>query len=364
MSIEIRLLKKGEEELANEVYNNVRGNSRPIEKFFWEFVNTPAGPAIYVVAVDTLKEGNQIIGTQCAIPIFGTDNNGNTFLTGKSEDTYVDPAYRGQKLFDRMYELLFEECRKTGIKIIWGFTYARKPFLKVGFEIPSDTIQGLLVNDISKSTTYLPALNPDNRTKHKIQIALLNAAAKGNRILYSFNSSKLPARFSCEEKLIEEKSEFVQSCISIQDQQTYDIFQSSAYSDWRLKKNPFNNNYCELNYYKDDKWIASILYNFRAEGFAYIEQMYFDPILSVKQKLIIIRNAVIKILEKNTFLIRFWGFDKNPINVMEMNLLKKTGFIFIKKGTGIVWKNLQPLEETKIEFKQVHFSRVYTQGNI
>ena len=366
MSIIIRLLQKGEEKLANEAFNIGNNRSRPLENFIWEFVSPPAGPAIYVVAVDTTKSGNPIIGTQCAIPILLTDNNGNQVLTAKSEDTLVDAAYRGQKLFDKMYELLFSECIKAGIKVIWGFTPARKPFLKIGFEIPANTLQGILVNDIYKATKHLRKLNPEGNSRQMFQLAGLSTLSKLNKIRYSLNNSTLPVGLTCDEKFISNKSEFIPPAISIKGTTTYDLFQSAEYSEWRFMKNPFNNEYWELNYYKSGKWAASILANFRPEGFAYIEQMYFDPAVLYDDKIVIVRNAVAKILKKgNPFFIRFLGFDENPLNKEELQLLKKAGFLFVKRSLAIVWKSCLPLENGNfIDFNQVHFSRTYTQGHM
>lgn len=128
MNIRIRLLLDSEYATVNEVYNEAYGNIRPLDSFKWEFVNGPWGKAIYVIAEDLEKQGNKIIGTQSAIPMVFINGKGETVLTAKSEDTFVHPDYRGHKLFDRMYELLFSECKNAGIQYLWGFTYARKPF--------------------------------------------------------------------------------------------------------------------------------------------------------------------------------------------------------------------------------------------
>ena len=115
MNIRIRLLLDSEYATVNEVYNEAYGNIRPLDSFKWEFVNGPWGKAIYVIAEDLEKQGNKIIGTQSAIPMVFINGKGETVLTAKSEDTFVHPDYRGHKLFDRMYELLFSECKNAGI---------------------------------------------------------------------------------------------------------------------------------------------------------------------------------------------------------------------------------------------------------
>ena len=161
MRINIRLMDESEIPFVNEVYNSAYGNIRPDDFFIWEFINCPWGKAIYVIAEDLDRVGNKIIGTQSAIPIVMTDGM-RQVLTAKSEDTFVHPEYRGHKLFDRMYELLIEECKKAGINYIWGFTYARKPFQKLGFTIPFNTVQGLIVQAPFKAYKILSSFNIEN----------------------------------------------------------------------------------------------------------------------------------------------------------------------------------------------------------
>ena len=43
----------------------------------------------------------------------------------------VDPQYRGQNIFNNIYDFLFEKCLESGINVIWGYTAAKKPFQKI-----------------------------------------------------------------------------------------------------------------------------------------------------------------------------------------------------------------------------------------
>ena len=152
-NINIRLIQDSDIDLINEFHNRIYQDNRTKEDFIWEFYNAPAGKAIYIVAEDLAK--NKIIGTQCAIPIILKKADGKEILSGKSEDTLVDPEYRGMQLFEKMYSSLFSECRKSGINYIWGFTPALKPFIKIGFEAPYLHHQSLMTINIIKSYKYL-----------------------------------------------------------------------------------------------------------------------------------------------------------------------------------------------------------------
>lgn len=96
----------------------------------WQFFDPslPA-PGILVGAWD----GERLAGTQGFIPTAAMLGD-QAVLTVKSELTLVNPAYRGQGLFDGMYKLGLELCAGAGIACVWGFTSAVKPFQKVGFD--------------------------------------------------------------------------------------------------------------------------------------------------------------------------------------------------------------------------------------
>ncbi len=134
----------------NDFYNRLHNSDRSIEQFRWEFHNGPVMTGIYIIAKDTEKD--TVIGSQAVIPINLVTANGEIILSGKSEDTLVDPNYRGKRIFNNMYEMLFDECTKAGINYIWGFTTAKKPFLKMDFEIPWSHSQTLIVNNPMEST--------------------------------------------------------------------------------------------------------------------------------------------------------------------------------------------------------------------
>ena len=94
-----RLATAADYENINVFHNRIDKPNRSIEQFYWEFRDSPNGPSIYVIAED----GNQIVGTNCVIPISLIDSNGKVYKSGKSEDTLVDPNYRGQNIFNTIH---------------------------------------------------------------------------------------------------------------------------------------------------------------------------------------------------------------------------------------------------------------------
>lgn len=354
MEIEIRLLKDSEIDFVNDLYNTVYKKSRSKAEFEWEFLNGPSGKAIYIVAVDTEKTGNPIIGTQAAIPLKLKNHLGEEVLTAKSEDTLLDPNYRGKKIFDQMYQLLFSACRNAGIEVIWGFTYAKKPFEKLGFEIPFDSLQGIMPLDLIKSGSYLSSLNESNGTwdKFKVYGFVLYAKLKALNFFTKINSSS----YVFKQTLAADKSGLFNSISSIDF-----LIQDSDYNKWRITANPFKNDYVEYSLFLNDIVVANSIINYRSAGFAYIEQLIFEGKLNKNEQLFFIQQLVKVIKDKGAFLIRYWGFENNEISININKQLTACGFTFIKKGTGFVWKNLN--ENNRISYNQLFLSRMFTQGN-
>ena len=353
MSYVIRVLLDHELVLANSLYRRIYGKERPDAFFEWEFLSGPQGKAIYVGAFD--KE--ELIGSQAAIPLNFIGPDGVILLTAKSEDTLLDPRYRGKGLFEEMYEVLFKECRSRGVVCIWGFTYAKKPFLKIGFQIPFDTLSGVFVIHPFKAYSYLVSLNTANKLKEKLLIFLMTSFSYMKTVFTGKNNSEIDFKlgeFSSNEKLIENIAN------------TNNLFliqQSKSYLDWRIIRNPYDNKY--LEFIKEDEKgdiIASIIVNIRKGGLAYLEQIHFNSTLDYSAKINLLKvalNYIFKLKEVN--LVRFWGFNTNKTNQEELKLLEDCGFFFVNKGTGFVYISLI---DSAPDANSILLSRLYTQGNI
>ena len=134
----IRFIQPEEAEACNDFHNRVFGDNRTLDQWRWGFL--PAGFAADRIPFVVVDDDGRIAGTQAFIPIRMIDRQG-VFWTAKSEETLVDPAYRGKKLFEKMYALLMDYMRDHDLHCIWGFTAATKAFTRLGFETPGGTTQ-------------------------------------------------------------------------------------------------------------------------------------------------------------------------------------------------------------------------------
>jgi GNAT superfamily N-acetyltransferase len=358
MAIEIRLLAESENELANKFFNEVYRTNRTIENFQWEFIQGPRGKAIYVVAIDTLEKSFvKIVGIQCAIPLELMSVDGRYILTAKSEDTLVHPGYRGQKLFEKMYDLLFEECKKAGIKYIWGFTPALKAFERLGFEAPFKTTQALLVFKPIKAFRHLKNLNPANKflDEFKIFVLMIVSCIVGLKRLF-IKTASMPL-----EEVIPSSKEDIVKTFYAQKSNLYFLRMNDAYLNWRLLKNPFGNTYKNFRNENPKVPAADILINVRAE-LSYIEQMLFSSTVNSSERLHLVKSALNKLEKTGTPAVRVLCFNNNVEMMNQIRLLKKAGFLHLERGNYFVWK---PLDESRlISPGDIFFSRLFTQGNV
>lgn len=338
----------------NAFHKRIDKPNRSIEQFYWEFRDCPFGPSIYVVAED----GEKIVGTNCVIPIDLIDSKGNIIKSGKSEDTLVDPAYRGQNIFNNIYYFLFEESKKQGVSVIWGFTSATKAFEKLGFEIPFSHHQGLAVNQVLSSFNFLKTLNPKNSFVDKIKIFGLSFVSK---LKYKLNI--LPKLYEYEmfdnlgltdisEKLIQENLKDTEKCFA--------ILQNETFQKWRIYENP---NYFKMYsfVFKNSKGeiTALIEVNTTVTKVAYINQSSFCPSLTADSKAKILRKVTEVLFQKGNIIVRNWLFNTNELNKNEISSFEKAGYYYLNRGIGMVWKKLDDVE---IDANDFYLSRISSQG--
>ena len=355
MAIVVRTLKEGEIELANKFFNDVYKVNRSLENFAWEFLEGPNGPAVYVIAIDdSVDTGTKVVGIQAAIPMHLYNTNGETILTAKSEDTLVDPGYRGQNIFERMYDLLFQECKKAGIEYIWGFTPAKKAFDRIGFQIPFQAHQALMVFDSVKAYSHLSSLNPKNRGVDKAKIAGLTLLSK---LLSIFKGVDPSLQVRAIRDGLESKDEAIAELCPASS--LFFLKMNNRYIEWRIKNNPFGNQYESYQFSSGGALLADVILNFRPEGFGYIEQVVFKDNLSEKLKRQVLLH-VIKIMKLRVSFIRALCFDTNDELRLQSSLFERTGFMVLKRGSYFVWR---ATSDGALRPHDIFLSRLFTQGN-
>jgi len=353
--IAYRIATESDYQNINDFHNRIYKKTRTLDQFYWEFHNAPAGKSIYIIATDDEK----VIGTQCVIPIFLSNSKGALISSGKSEDTLVDPTYRGQNVFYRMYELLFEACSKNGIKVIWGFTSATKAFKKMGFDIPFDHKQQLVVNKVLPSHKYLASLNVKNKVFDKVKILGLSVLSGTS---WSFRTS--PARFDgyiFSDDNVTDIGSLLESNLNI-NPDYFAIDQSSDFLKWRIYTNP---NYLRVHTYSlrdPNGELKGVAYaNSHQNGVTYIIQSLFAPDLPFEQRVAFIDSFTHSLFKTGSIMIRNWVFDHNPYNQSEIKEYQSARYTHLDRGVSLVWKLMDGF---KLDPSGFMLSRLATQGTI
>lgn len=359
--IEYCILEDHEIQDVIDFYNSIHHSGRNVEMFKWEFLNGVYGKAIYIIAKD--KNTKKIVGSQAAIPIQLINADGQIILSAKSEDTIVDPHYRGNKIFDKMYELLISECKKNNIHYIWGFTHAIKPFKNLGFEIPFSHSQSLLVYDIAKAYQYLAGLDKTNTILKKIKILGLTIISCIKFFLYSNKISQNKDFKTNVLSNFDDISDFDFNKLASIYPSHFSIHRSKKFMDWRVLKNPYAKNNLIISIQKNQKLVAVIVFSSNIDGIWFLMEEFYDNDLSSKEKEeILIRSITILKTNQNNkvHLLRTWDFRHNAFSNKLMNVKTKAGLIHIEKGMPFVWLNT--FGNNELDVDSIILSRLSSQG--
>ena len=358
--IGISLLDEAEIHLVNNFFNGIHKTTRTDEDFIWLFQSAPAGKSIYVIAKDL--DNQKIIGSQCAIPIELLTSKGETILTAKSEDTLLDPDYRGLKIFDKLYQLLFEECEKRGIKYIWGFTSAQKPFLKLGFEIQYDHSQSLMVRDFFPSYKHLSEFHPKKNLLSKIKMFSLCALSKLKASIRYFFHAKSLNKYTT---LVHDKHTVLDISNVLRDDCSnyFSIKMDMSYLTWRLVKNPYHKKIFNIYYMLDSKVKGNVVFNYHKDGVWYlINDVYSNDVVE-SERTEMFRKAIdllIKQENQDFSLLRAWDFAHNDYVKKEISRRSAAGLLHLDRGISFVWKGLG--NENSLKVNDFILSRIASQG--
>ncbi len=155
-------------ELVNEI-TNFLGLKDPA---FWNYEYDSYLPerAVFVTAF----ADNRIVGTQALMP-YRLNINGKPVLTGRSERTLLDQNARGSGSFKALMDSAIRSGQSHGMELVWGFTFAKKAFERVGFSFFTGFLEhAITVVDYKEAARKI--LLERDRKKLAIQIAAVVAS--------------------------------------------------------------------------------------------------------------------------------------------------------------------------------------------
>lgn len=372
--MEIRFAQQYDAEACNDFYNRVSHTNRTLAQWQWSFMQGgPQADTIpYVIAMDNGK----IVGTQAFIPIRMIDQQG-IFWTVKSEDTLVDPSYRGKKLFESMYEPLFGFLKRHGIHCIWGFTPATRAFERTGFTIPQSTSQiffpftgRALVTLIEKYAGFArPGIRHNARTEAVWAAGSMAGAYSAFRFRRcSAMTAGTPSNL--EIRVLDspppQAGDLSERFIRLYKGTT--IYRDAPYLQWRLFENPYVKALM-LGAFVRGELVGWVAYALGDDGMGYLVDILVAPLpepgqnpFGIARRLLV--RAVDDLRKTGAHGVRGWHVTEHPFDAMILRVAKGLGFYHIRRGFAVVLyvNGKSDRRELLSSFHQWFVTRLYTEG--
>jgi hypothetical protein len=375
--LDIKLIQTDTIANANDFYNRSHARARSIGQWKWEFQpdTYPFSGTPYVVVTDN----GAAIGTQAMLPIRMIDRDG-LFWTAKSEETLLDPAYRGKQLFEKMYHLLFEYSKKNDIHSIWGFTSATKAFKRLGFQTPGKTSQLFFPFGGKAAYHLLPHLQshpqPQRQSGLKTRsycfgvflaakIAALRNSMSGSGQIDIINKQKF--KILTLENPPDQAGEICKNFIKIWGGLT--IYRDREYLDWRLFKNPYVKSIFRAAYL-DNELIGWSALAMDDGGMGYFVDLFLaiddDENNTIHSQVIsaLLKDGISCLRKMGAAGIRCWQVNNHPFDKLVTKTARRIGFYHMKKGHEVVCF-IDPDSSRKnsiASFDNWYITRIYTEG--
>jgi L-amino acid N-acyltransferase YncA len=371
--VEIRLATRQDAQQCNELFKRTYRKERTLEQWQWEFLprEFQADALPYVVILDQ----GRIVGSQAFIPVRMIDENG-VFWTAKSEESILDPTYRGQGLFEKMYQVMFDYLREHGIHCIWGFTPAAKAFGKLGFDVSRVTSQ-IFLPFAGRAVTALLESHTEARQGLGGRLMMMGCQGMGTVAgVYSALRRGMHARKSPTAlKGMEVRT------LTAAPRQAGDlalrfigrfggmtIYRDEAYLTWRLFDNPYVKT-TTLGVFAGDRLLGFLAYSLGSDGMGYLIDVMAAPAADDIQTApeilaFLIDTAVAQLKEAGALGVRGWHVNAHPFDAMVLEEAKKLGFYHVDRGhTVVLYPNPESTRREAIEpFDRWFVTRIYTEG--
>ena len=366
----IRLIKSGDESACNDFHNRLFGENRKLSQWRWAFADNTYDktPTPYAIAEDNGK----VVGTQAFIPIRLIDRNG-IYWTAKSEASLVDSDYRGQQLFRKIYDLLFQYAEEHDFASVWGFTAATKALIPLKFAIPGITQQLFMPFSSGSVTPMLGKLSGDGPSglRDKIKAATLRIGSRSagmvSAVRVGLASRKLPSGLEIRTMRVPDAQagELCQRFIKQWGGTT--IYRDSKYIKWRLFDNPYVKSIVR-GIYEGEKLLGWVAYTLGDDGLGYLVDMLISSdesrYKSSTLARILLLEAIFGTRNMGATGIRGWRVNQHPFDRLICREARKLGFYHIKRGRSFVFYT-SPTRQVRAghdDFDSWYISRVYTEG--
>ncbi len=371
--MQVGLIAEDEYDACNNFHNLLYGKRRTIEQWRWEFVSPLFGNPQLPFAV--VRDNDRIVGTQALIPIRMIDKNG-IYWTGKSEETLLDPTYRGKGFSEKMYQLVFDYALQNGLVCIWGFTRATKALNKSGFDVPTVTSQILFpfssraVSVLLRSHAAAHERDSTGSFKSACYRSACSLAQVLSAITFSYTGRRLPATGNLQVRTLDEPPEDAgRLCETfVRQWGGTTIYRDAAYLRWRVFDNPFVKAVIRAVYDREQLlgWVA---YSLGDDRMGQLVDLILaidrtKPYSSEDVTRLLLREAVIGTRNMGAVALRGWHVNDHPFDKMLTRVAGNSGFYLVKKGLAAVLHPIIKGSDPRPygSFRNWYVTRIYTEG--
>jgi len=354
--MDIEFLRDDDIVECNDFHNHAYKSKRTLKQWHWQF-DLPLGyKRPFVVA----KEGGRIVGTQALMPIIML-NASSDILTAKSEETLVDSSMRGKGVFHKMYEPLIGYAIEQGVKSIWGFTPAFKPFKDVGFHVPTRTSQLVHPFSVRAGEAFGDALGRGSRrVAMNACIAAASVLSAARLALSSDQSRGVRLQF-----LDQPPTEAGSLCRKfVRGWGGTTILRDQAYLKWRYYDNP-SVRATLVGAYRGEVLIGWMAYSLDDASVGYIVDaivLCTEDAEQVLQALML--KAVLALRAAGALAIRSWRLNDHPFDKLITKVALRLGFFLLRRGEPVVLYEMQGNEASLSVWNDWFVTRAYTQGEM
>jgi hypothetical protein len=281
---------------------------------------------------------------------------GGVELTGKSENSLLDPALRGTGLWSKVYEHAVELCRRKGMKAVWGFTRARKVLTRSGFAVHDVLVQSVGVLHVVAGLDVVWRSTRTLRSKLAISLALPCAQAYG--VICRFVRRTPPRGLAFEPELRDETdiTRMYDRVRKVHPEMIH-IEYDSDYLGWRLDRHPLFRFHTYF-VYRRDELAAYAIVNDRNRSNPAIVDFGFDDRSAGRA---LFERVARDLSDRGAGIVTFFANRTNPLGRELLSIAAERGFYSRAAANAFVVRDLSSDKELE-RSERWHFSALWFEG--
>jgi len=358
-SPKIRHIKETDIDNVLALHNQIYCDNRRQDHWLWEYKGNY--PDFYVFMV--IEDDGKIVGSQGMIPIY-LQWKKKVHLTGKSENSLLNPKYRGGTWFVDLYDSAIKACKQKGMSCIWGFTPVGKVWRhKLGFSVHDDAMyEAITVMNIKRALGFFTNKKDSVHKKIFAFFTVLGVYlySIASRFFFRLRTRGSKNEFNLQHTLRSPNG--ITELFARLEKKTPGLIyinQNEKYLQWRLFNNPIGN-YKTFYIYRNSLLEAYAHVNNDEKNVLFLTDFTY---VNTKAGIFLMKKIFEESVNSDIGCLYFLGNQKNPLIIDKFHLLRKCGFIRRKSRLSFVVKDIKNMETDHLyDIKNWYLNGLWTEG--